>query len=129
MHFTASTFQKLGDTLRKPLLQKQYKYIALVPEASRITKIVPQSPINAIIVKKDSKTLLTWQAGANNHKFVIYRFTKGKITDFSNSENIYYVTSATKLEVSNLDFNNYVYAITALSQTQTESTPIEFISN
>ncbi|NDP27683.1 MAG: family 10 glycosylhydrolase, partial [Flavobacterium sp.] len=127
MHFTASTFLKMGDTLRKPLIQKPYKYIALAPEASRITKIVPQSPINAIVTIEGSKTRLAWQAGANNHKFVIYKFSKGKMTDFSNSENIYYVTTDTKLEVSNLDLKNYSYAITALSQTQTESTPIQFI--
>ena len=129
MHFTASTFLKMGDTLRNPIIQKQYKYIALAPEASRITKIVPQSPIQAVMVKKGNKTLLAWQAGANNHKFVIYRFTLGELTDFSNSENIYYVTTDSKLEVSNHDLKNYVYAITALSQTQTESTPIQFISH
>lgn len=128
MHFTASTFLKMGDTLRKPIIQKQYKYIALAPEASRITKIVPQSPIMAVMVNKGNKTLLAWQPGANNHKFVIYRFPEGHITDFSNSENIYYVTTDKKLEVSSHDLKNYVYAITALSQTQTESTPIQFIS-
>jgi surface antigen len=59
---------------------------------------------------------------------VIYRFTKGKITDFSNSENIYYVTTAKTFEVTDANFKNYTYAITALSQTQTESIPIEFIT-
>ena len=100
----------------------------MAPEASRITKIVPQSPIMAVMVNKGNKTLLAWQPGANNHKFVIYRFPEGHITDFSNSENIYYVTTDKKLEVSSHDLKNYVYAITALSQTQTESTPIQFIS-
>jgi uncharacterized lipoprotein YddW (UPF0748 family) len=126
MHFTASVFQKMGDTLRKPLIQKQYKYIALTPEANRIIRIKPQSPINALITKNGDKILLTWKPGANNQKFVIYRFTKGKITDFSNSENIYYVTTATRLEMPNVNFENYTYAITALSPTQTESIPIQF---
>jgi hypothetical protein len=128
MHFTASTFLKMSDTLRRPLIQKPYKYIALAPEASRITKSIPQSPMKAVMTKTGSKTLLEWQAGANNHKFVIYRFPKGKITDFSNSENIYYVTTDKKLELPNPDLKNYIYAITALSQTQTESTPLPFIS-
>ena len=83
--------------------QKQYKYIALTTETSRITKIVPQSPIKNKKKKNGSKALLAWQPGANNHKFVIYRFPKGKITDFSNSENIYYVTTNTKLELNNRD--------------------------
>jgi hypothetical protein len=51
-----------------------------------------------LFAKKGGKTILTWIAGANDKKFVIYRFPKGKITDFSNAENIYYVTTATKFE-------------------------------
>ncbi|OUL61600.1 glycoside hydrolase family 10 protein [Flavobacterium sp. AJR] len=126
MYFTANNFLKKGDTLRKPIIEKQYKYIALTPEANRITRITPQPPINATIAKSGDKGLLTWKAGLNNKKYVIYRFAKGKITDFSNPENIYYVTTATKLEVSNANFEKYIYAITALSTTQTESIPIQF---
>lgn len=128
MHFTASTLLKKGDTLRQPIIGKQYKYIALTPEANRITRITPQPPINALITQKGDKASLTWKARLNNKKFVIYRFTKGKITDFSNSENIYYVTTAKTFEVTDANFKNYTYAITALSQTQTESIPIEFIT-
>jgi uncharacterized lipoprotein YddW (UPF0748 family) len=126
MHFTASTFLKKGDTLRKPLIEKQYKYIALTPEANRITRIMPQTPTNAVAVQKGDKGVLSWKATLNDKKYVIYRFAKGKITDFSNPENIYYVTTEAKLEIPNVDFDKYVYAVTALSQTQTESAPIEF---
>ncbi|MDA6069158.1 family 10 glycosylhydrolase [Flavobacterium sp. AC] len=126
MHFTASTFLKKGDTLRKAITEKQYKYIALTPEANRITRIKPQPPTNASIADKGNKVVLTWKPGANNQKFVIYRFPKGKITDFSNPENIYYVTTAVKLEVPDANLKNYTYAITALSATQTESIPIQF---
>lgn len=126
MHFTASTFLKKGDTLRKPLVEKEYKYIALTPEANRITRLKPEPPTNAVIAKKGDKVVLTWKAALNDKKYVIYRFPKGKITDFSNPENIYYVTTALKLEVPNANLENYVYALTALSQTQTESSPIEF---
>ena len=128
MHFTANTFLKKGDTLRKPLLQKQYKYLALTPEANRITRLKPQPPTNALIAKKGGKTMLTWIAGTNDKKFVIYRFPKGKITDFSNPENIYYVTTATKFEAESSDFGNYIFAVSALSQTQTESSPISFLT-
>ncbi|WP_242499230.1 hypothetical protein [Flavobacterium sp. 140616W15] len=41
MHFTANVFKRMGDTLRKPIIEKQYKYIALTPEANRITRIKP----------------------------------------------------------------------------------------
>ena len=126
MHFTASTFLKKGDTLRKPLVEKEYKYIALTPEANRITRLKPEPPTNAVISKKSNNAILTWKAAFNDKKYVIYRFPKGKITDFSNPENIYYVTTALKLEVPNANLENYVYALTALSQTQTESSPIEF---
>ncbi|WP_119792324.1 glycoside hydrolase family 10 protein [Flavobacterium anhuiense] len=126
MHFTASTFLKKGDTLRKPLVEKEYKYIALTPEANRITRLKPEPPTNAVIAKKGNNAILTWKAAFNDKKYVIYRFPKGKITDFSNPENIYYVTTALKLEVPNANLKNYVYALTALSQTQTESSPIEF---
>ena len=126
MHFTASTFLKKGDTLRKPLVEKEYKYIALTPEANRITRLKPEPPTNAVIAKKGNNAILTWKAAFNDKKYVIYRFPKGKITDFSNPENIYYVTTALKLEVPNANLENYVYALTALSQTQTESSPIEF---
>jgi uncharacterized lipoprotein YddW (UPF0748 family) len=126
MHFTASTFLKKGDTLRKPLVEKEYKYIALTPETNRIVRLKPEPPTNAVIAKKGDKAVLTWKAAFNNKKYVIYRFPKGKITDFSNPSTIYYVTTALKLEVPNADLENYVYALTALSQTQTESSPIEF---
>lgn len=126
MHFTASNFLKKGDTLRKPLLEKEYKYIALTPEANRITRLKPEPPTNAVIAKKGNNAVLTWKAALNDKKYVIYRFPKGRITDFSNPQNIYYVTTALKLEVPNADLENYVYALTALSQTQTESSPIEF---
>ncbi|WP_433832663.1 glycoside hydrolase family 10 protein [Flavobacterium anhuiense] len=126
MHFTASNFLKKGDTLRQPLTQKVYKYIALTPEANRITRLKPEPPTNAVIAKKGNNAVLTWKAAFNDKKYVIYRFPKGRITDFSNPENIYYVTTALKLEVPNADLENYVYAVTALSQTQTESSPVEF---
>ena len=126
MHFTANVFGKLGDSFRKPLLEKQYKYIALTPESNRITRIKPQPPMETSILQKDSKIVLSWKPGKDNKKYVIYRFTKGKITDFSNPENIYYVTTATNLEVPNTDFKNYIYAVSALSTTQTESFPVPF---
>ena len=126
MHFTANVFGKLGDSFRKPLLEKQYKYIALTPESNRITKIKPQPPMQTYIIQKDSKIVLSWKPGKDNKKYVIYRFTQGKITDFSNPENIYYVTTATNLEVPNTDFKNYIYAVSALSTTQTESYPVPF---
>ncbi|HJY11230.1 MAG TPA: family 10 glycosylhydrolase, partial [Flavobacterium sp.] len=128
MHFTANTFLKKGDTIRKPLLQKQYKYIALTPEANRITRIKPQPPTSALITKKGGKTVLTWVAGMNDKKYVIYRFPKGRITDFSNPEYIYYVTTAAKFEAEGNDFENYIFAVSALSQTQTESSPVSFIA-
>lgn len=126
MHFTASTFLKKGDTLRKPLIDKPYKYLALTPEANRITRVKPQSPSKAFLTQSGNKTVLNWQAGTNNDKFVIYRFPKGNITDFSNPEHIYYVTTATKLEVPDGNSEKYTYAISALSITQTESSPIPF---
>ena len=126
MHFTANVFEKLGDSFRKPLLEKQYKYIALTPESNRITRIKPQPPIETSIFQKESKMVLSWKPGKDNKKYVIYRFTQGKITDFSNPENIYYVTTATNLEVPNTDFKNYIYAVSALSTTQTESYPVPF---
>ena len=126
MHFTANVFGKLGDSFRKPLLEKQYKYIALTPESNRITRIKPQPPMETYIIQKDSKIVLSWKPGKDNKKYVIYRFTQGKITDFSNPENIYYVTTATNLEVPNTDFKNYIYAVSALSTTQTESYPVPF---
>ena len=75
----------------------------------------------------DSRLLFTYKIeGEDNKKYVIYRFSNGKITDFSNPENIYYVTTATNLEVPNADFQNYIYAVSALSTTQTESYPVQF---
>ena len=126
MHFTANVFEKLGDSFRKPLLEKQYKYIALTPESNRITRIKPQPPIETSIFQKESKMVLSWKPGKDNKKYVIYRFTKGKTTDFSNPENIYYVTTSTTLEVPNTDFQNYIFAVSALSTTQTESYPVPF---
>ena len=126
MHFTANVFGKLGDSFRKPLLEKQYKYIALTPESNRITRIKPQPPMETSILQKDSKIVLSWKPGKDNKKYVIYRFTKGKMTDFSNPENIYYVTTATNLEIPHTDFQNYIYAVSALSTTQTESFPVPF---
>ena len=126
MHFTANSFFKKGDTLRNALIEKPYKYIALTPEANRITRLKPEVPTNAVIAKKGNNAVLTWKAAFNDKKYVIYRFPKGKITDFSNPVNIYYVTTLTKLEVANPELENYVYAVSALSQTQTESNPVEF---
>ena len=128
MHFTANVFGKLGDSFRKPLLEKQYKYIALTPEANRITRIKPQPPVETSILQKESKVVLSWKPGKDNKKYVIYRFSKGKITDFSNPENIYYVTTATNIEVPFSDFQNYIYSVSALSTTQTESYPVPFNS-
>ena len=126
MHFTANVFEKLGDSFRKPLLEKQYKYIALTPESNRITRIKPEPPIETSVLKKENKIVLSWKPGKDNKKYVIYRFGKGKLTDFSNLENIYYVTTSTNLEVPNGDFQNYIYAVSALSTTQTESYPVPF---
>ena len=126
MHFTANVFGKLGDSFRKPLLEKQYKYIALTPEANRITRIKPQPPIETSVRIKENKMILSWKPGKDNKKYVIYRFRKGKLTDFSNPENIYYVTTSTNLEVPNADLQNYIYAVSALSTTQTESYPVPF---
>lgn len=127
MHFTASTFKKLGDTLQKPLITKPYKYLALAPEANRIVKLVPELPVKLEAKLQVNKLTLSWKASKNNHQFVIYRFLKGGLTDFSNPENIYYVTTATSLEVAQADVNRFTYAITALSPTQFESNPQLFV--
>ncbi|MEC5165606.1 uncharacterized lipoprotein YddW (UPF0748 family) [Flavobacterium sp. PL11] len=126
MHFTANVFQKLGDTLRKPIVEKQYKHIALTPEANRVIKIQPAPPINPNVTQKLGQVTLHWMHGKDNKKFVIYKFSKDKLADLSNSENIYYVTTATTIEISPTDFQNYDFAITALSATQSESTLIQF---
>jgi len=115
--------------LKENLLQELYRYPAIPPENIRIPESTPDVPVQATIKRRIFKTRLTWRKGSNTKCFVIYRFRNGEQPDFSEPANIFRLTSSTVVTFrvsGNTHPSQYYYAVTALSDTNTESTGVFF---
>ena len=123
MYFSAKTMAQNPKRLKQRLLKKSYPHLALVPENPRIESITIQAPQNGTITRSGKQALLAWQPVESAKNYVIYRFRKGEMTNFSDASAIIRVTSDTKivLDAPCFNKNKYYYAVSALSKTNYES--------
>ena len=128
MYFSAKTMAQNPKRLKQQLLKKSYPHLALVPENPRIEAIKIQAPQNGTITLSGKQTLLAWEPVEDAKNYVVYRFRKGKIADYSDASAIMMVTSDTKvmLDASGSNKNKYYYAVSALSKTNFESAATVF---
>ena len=131
MFFSAKIMRKNPLRLEQKLRRDLYRYPALPPSNSWIISILPQIPKNTLISENDKSVSLSWRAGKNTKKFIIYKLRKGKAADLNNPENIFTVTSETSLTIpktARTDPKKYYYVITSQSHTNSESEPEYFYS-
>lgn len=129
MYFSANSLRKNPMNLKENLLKDFYRYWSLAPVNRLITPITPETPVKAVISKRGKSIKLSWEKEENNKSFVIYKFRKKSLVDLENPENIFLLTGETTLQVEKsreTKLNRYVYVVTALSQTNHESTGTVF---
>ncbi len=129
MFFSAKVLRSNPLKLQQKLTKKVYRYQALPPDNTRIRKIVPEVPAEALIESNDEEIYLKWEKGNDTKNFVIYKFRKGKSVDLFDPKNIFKVTAETNLTIpihKNTRPKKYYYVITAQSQTNTESKAVPF---
>jgi uncharacterized lipoprotein YddW (UPF0748 family) len=115
--------------LKQNLMKELYRYPALPQVNQRIAVKSADLPTYLEIKKGLYKTLLIWKKGNNTKGFVIYRFRKGEVADFSNPANIFQITSETSMKFRNnrnTRLSGHYYAITAQSITNAESGAVYF---
>ncbi len=124
MFFSAKSMKKNVTQLKEKLLSEHYKHKALPPVNDRTEEIVAQKPVNAFVEKRRKKVEITWNGGADNKYFVVYKIRKGKEADLNKPENIFQITGESKLIIEksrNTNPDRYIYIVTALSITNHES--------
>ncbi len=129
MYFSAKYFLTNPNRLKQRLTKKLYRYAVLPPVNNRITPIVPDMPSKAILSVGNNQLKFSWEKGANDKLFVIYRFRKGKPVNGADPSAIVTATGDAAFKISLDKKNNprdYFYVLTALSHSNLESEPIYF---
>jgi uncharacterized lipoprotein YddW (UPF0748 family) len=129
MYFSGKSFTKNPLHLKEKLTRSLYKYPALTPVNNRITPVIPEKPVNAVISVSGDGVNLSWTKTGNTKNFIVYRFRKGKTADMGNPENIFAVTSSTSISFKKERKNDpgkYMYVLTSQSYTNAESEAVYF---
>lgn len=127
--FSAKYLKSNPLNIRENLLSTYYQYPALAPVNPMVKPILPAPPFNPVMEKDGNNLVLSWQKQQDNTMFVIYRFRKLQRKKIDHPDKIIAVTSWENLLVpGSIDYNpsRYVYLITTLSPTHTESDPVKF---
>jgi uncharacterized lipoprotein YddW (UPF0748 family) len=130
MFFSAKFMRKNPLGLREKLLKRYYRFPALVPSNKRIGPVVPAEPINAQLFTENGKVHFSWEKGENTKSFVVYQFRKRQKINIEKPEHIFLTTAHNSItyDLGKLtDPNRFRYAVTAISQSNTESGPAEFL--
>ncbi len=113
--------------LARPELQtalaEVYPSRSLWPENPRIEAIVPAAPSHPALVHEGANVRLTWQGGANNRRFVVYRIPEGVRPDFDDPAYIVCVTGNCEAVLPRAEGR---YFVSALSPTHHESEAVSF---
>ena len=106
------------------MLKSLYRYEALPPVNPRVKQITPEVPQDLKMSVSGNRINLSWEPGANNQKFVLYRLRRGKAADVESAKSIVLITGETTVS---LDLNrennpekNY-FVLSAISPTNIES--------
>ena len=89
MFFSGKVFWKNPLHLEEKLTRRLYRYPALPPSNKRIAQINPGMPYEAEQALSNRSINLSWKAGDNTKKFIIYKLQKGKPADLNNPKNIF----------------------------------------
>ncbi len=124
MFFSAKWMKADLLGLKKKLLKSLYRYEALPPVNPRVKQITPEVPQDLKMSVSGNRINLSWEPGANNQKFVLYRLRRGKAADVESAKSIVLITGETTVS---LDLNrennpekNY-FVLSAISPTNIES--------
>lgn len=128
--FMYSAKSLASPSFQKIMTENVYTDKALWPENNRIEPIEPEIPGSPVITPAAKQLHLSWQPENEDRRFVVYRFKKGENPNFDNSGAIVCVTGANQVTVpvdSDRERSEYTYYVSALSLTNRESEPVEFI--
>lgn len=117
--------------LKGALTRELYCYQAIQPVNKRIATLNAEKPSDAHQKRGLFEIKLSWKQGSHTKKFIIYRFRKGEKIDYSNPANIYKITSETGIAFRSgpaSRLSKFMYAVTALSPSNTESEAAYFTS-
>jgi len=135
-HIGGNIFFSAKVLLRNPLRLKQklmkdlYRFPALPPSNSSISAILPDPPVNPVIIQHGRQIRMQWEKGNNTKYFALYRHRKGKKSDSWGPQDIYCVTSSLSAVLPGSfrsGISKYSYSITSVSPTNKESKPVYFL--
>ncbi|MDR2936090.1 MAG: family 10 glycosylhydrolase, partial [Rikenellaceae bacterium] len=115
-----------NDSFKAALSERYYAQKALWPENPRIDPIEPVAPARAEAVREGDRWIFRWHPETNARRFVLYRFSNRQGDDpFEDPQYIVRITTEDELAfpVTEIDFEKYRYAVTALSPAHQESLP------
>ncbi|MDG5800252.1 family 10 glycosylhydrolase [Marinilabiliaceae bacterium ANBcel2] len=129
MYFSARSLRENPRRLKQRLVNNHYEYLALPPVNNRVEQIQTEPPANATMKWDDDEIHFHWDAAENNKAFIIYKFRKGRASNYENPENIIKITGETHATIENrfrTRPGRYFYMISAISPTNQESVPVHF---
>ena len=116
--------------LQQKLLKRFYKFPALTPQIQRIVPLQAPEPVNVQMTVNNGKLHLSWEKTNHMKSFVIYQFKRRQKVNIKKPNHIFLTTANNSVvyAIDNLtDPNRYKYAVTALSHSNGESNPVEFL--
>ena len=131
MFFSAKFMRKNPLELHEKLLKKVYRYPALVPLNDRIQNVEVNRPESLQLTVSDGRMNLRWEANSDAKSYVIYQFRKNQRTSTKRPDKIFLSTcnnSVTYNIDKYTDPARYKYVVTAVSKTNWESEPAEFLN-
>jgi hypothetical protein len=129
MFFSAKYLRTNPRKLRQKLVRNVYPSPAIQPENKSIAPVLPDMPYGQSLYVSNDTVSLNWKAGIHTKYFVVYRFKKGQPADLSNGDHIIAVTPESLLRMKQCSKTRparFIYAVTSLSVTHTESNPVFF---
>jgi uncharacterized lipoprotein YddW (UPF0748 family) len=129
MFFSAKFMRQNPLGIQEKLQKRYYRYPALAPSNQRISPIAAQLPANARLSSENGKLHLSWDKGENDKNYVIYQFRKWKRVNVENPGNILLTTSDNSVTYTidkKTNPKRFKYAVTSISKSNAESSPVRF---
>ena len=130
--YSAKFLRKNPLDLHQKVQDRLYRYPALPPLNGRVGEITPQEPLNAQMNLSNGQLHLSWEGGANTKSFVLYQFTRWQRKNTRNPARIFLTTANNSITYTlddTTDPKHFRYVVTALSKSNTESSPVRFKMN
>lgn len=125
--FSSKSISKNFSGLADSLKNKYYRLPALTPPMPWKGTAAPAKPEGLSVLRDSLGAVIKWEdpnSDTKPYRYVVYRFRQGSVPDFSNPENILFISPENTIHQyrdSNASDGVYFYAVSSLDRLNNES--------